>query len=318
MLRLFVLSALQFALAASAQQGVCVSGDCRTGDGVLETSRGTVYSGRFENGRLTGPVRIAYSDGDTLDVPFRNGQSSGTGVHRYADGRVFEGLYASGDRNGLGTLTELDGSVHRATWDGGVRRGVGRVTYPNGDLFVGWWGGSTYLGGDRDEYRTRSWLYRWAESGSRWIGTYNEGFPEPGIYSVGSDSVGVGLLDRAWDGVSPVPPPDTLVVADVAGVIRSVLRSDGMRRANSTYVSQFVIDVPAPERFHVARLSVTAEADDFAPMVEWVDARGDTVLPEDGVLETALGGTWVVRVTSATSGATGPFVLRWSAPVVRR
>lgn len=317
MLRLLTVCAILLAPTSLAQQGTCRSGDCRSGPGVLETSRGTVYSGRFENGRLTGPVRIAYASGDTLDVPYRSGYASGTGVYRYADGRVFEGMYSNTGRNGQGTLTELDSSVHEATWDGDVRRGVGGVTYPNGDRFVGWWGGMTSFGGGVSEYRTKRWLYQWAESRSTWRATYNEGVPEPGVYRAGGDSVGVGMLDRAWDGDSPVPPPDTLTLADTSGVIIGALRADWMRRSDSTFVTSFVFEVPQPERFHATRLRVEVEADGFTPVVEWLDIRGDAVAPQDLVTEST-GATWLVRVTSTEPGAVGPFRLRWFALTTRR
>lgn len=128
----------------------------RHGYGVLRLSSGSVYSGEWFRGEMSGEGEWVtanqqgryvgqwcdnrMSGAGELDVAsgahYTGGWSQGffhnEGELRFSDGTVYRGEFRKGREHGLGTLTSSDGKVYEGQWAKGEAHGYGSLTYPDG------------------------------------------------------------------------------------------------------------------------------------------------------------------------------------------
>jgi len=65
-------------------------------EGVLLSKNGTMYSGNFINGKLSGEGQIKFPDGGTMIGQYQNGKLNGLGKVTYSNGLVGEGVFENG------------------------------------------------------------------------------------------------------------------------------------------------------------------------------------------------------------------------------
>lgn len=141
----------------------CVSGNCQDGAGTIRYNDGTIYSGRFREGKFDGPGTLltrrkgnyrgdwvmgkkqgfgeySYADGGKYSGEFYDNLKQGRGSYRWSDGTVLSGNWFRGEPQGDCTLTLADGTALKGQYkDGKVHSGAGIYIYDNGTRYVGQW-----------------------------------------------------------------------------------------------------------------------------------------------------------------------------------
>jgi len=138
-------------------QSGCLSGDCKTGIGVLAYVDGSRYEGEFINGKIQGEGSFEYPNGDKYIGMFRNNLPDGKGIKIKADGSKLSGNWAVGEYRGKEMeASEKIGCIYGnckdgqgtyvfpeaiATYTGGFVNsqceGKGTIKYANGDTYTG-------------------------------------------------------------------------------------------------------------------------------------------------------------------------------------
>lgn len=119
----------RFAGALKNQYG-CVSGDCKTGYGVLAEKERT-YFGEFKDGQMHGMGLLIQKDGTQYDGSFVRGSLDGYATITYPEGTRQDGLVKyigevyNGDAHGYGAMLYQDGSYYYGHIDRNVYSGQG-------------------------------------------------------------------------------------------------------------------------------------------------------------------------------------------------
>jgi hypothetical protein len=83
---------------------VCISGDCKNGNGQMRYPDGRVYVGWFLNGKPHFTGEMKYPDGKVYRGQFLNGQFHGKGMLMMPDGTMYRGEFENGQCHGRGVI----------------------------------------------------------------------------------------------------------------------------------------------------------------------------------------------------------------------
>ncbi len=159
----FLLSLL-FTYQAAAQ---CLSGDCKTGNGIQIYSSGERYIGQFKNGKSHGLGTYFYQDGSRYFGYWAYGNPDGAGIQRLPNGKEEKGIWRRGVlvqedpqlvisdngqvqllkfgcingncQNGNGIVLYPDGSLYSGDFKNSKKEGVGICFYPGQTVYRGNW-----------------------------------------------------------------------------------------------------------------------------------------------------------------------------------
>lgn len=162
----------------------------RHGEGKLTYyDTGDVYTGVFENDKITGLGVYVYENGDKYEGMFLDGKKDGFGTFTWADGSFYHGEFKNNKRHGVGEYRISDGSVYLGAYiedkksgnsdvavpllSGGTYTGKNRLEFSNGDIYVG-----DFSADERTGYGEYTW-----SSGERYVGEFKDGVMHgKGIY----------------------------------------------------------------------------------------------------------------------------------------
>ena len=151
------------------------------GQGRLVLPGGSVYEGKWKDGKQEGAGLYAFADGRTYDGQWVNGQMHGRGKFQYGRGNSYEGEFRHNKAHGGGVRIYADSNSYVGEWRDGKKEGHGRLQYANGDSFEGHWVA---------DKRHGSGDYRYAE------GATYEGLWTDDVYLEGSKKRGFGPAMR--------------------------------------------------------------------------------------------------------------------------
>jgi hypothetical protein len=172
----------------------------REGKGKMVYANGDVYRGHFSKSKFEGQGTMDFASGDSYTGQWKNDYQHGEGVYTFADGNRYEGQFAVGKFEGQGTMHYADGSMFEGSWKNNYKDGQGTYTDENGQKLEGLWLSGKYLddevGDPAAEPQVANELsekdlrncnkarcdsgvgvYTYGD-GSKWIGEFNDGFPE--------------------------------------------------------------------------------------------------------------------------------------------
>jgi hypothetical protein len=89
-----------FLIGFFVTNGQCDIGNCQNGYGRYRFSDGTVYLGKFVNGKLNGSGMIIYNSGNYHVGYFTNNKSHGLGFYTYNGNRISSGYFHEGKKHG--------------------------------------------------------------------------------------------------------------------------------------------------------------------------------------------------------------------------
>ncbi|MEM1046394.1 MAG: hypothetical protein AAGL24_09590 [Pseudomonadota bacterium] len=123
--------------AEARWSGACSEG-MATGQGTLvtetrygELTRRSEISGRMQEGRFTGPVRLNTGNGDIFEGELTEGRLVRARI-RFADGRLYEGDIRNAGPHGQGSMTYPDGGRYVGSWRYQLRHGEGSFVTSKG------------------------------------------------------------------------------------------------------------------------------------------------------------------------------------------
>ncbi len=172
----------------------------REGKGKMVYANGDVYRGHFKKSKFEGKGTMDFSSGDTYVGEWKDDYQNGQGIYTFSDGNRYEGGFGDGKFEGNGTMFYTDGSVFEGSWKNNYKDGQGVYTDENGQKLEGLWLSGKYLDEEvadvADEPEVENELlekdlrncnkarcnggvgvYTYGD-GSKWIGEFNDGFPE--------------------------------------------------------------------------------------------------------------------------------------------
>uniref|UniRef100_A0ABD2WN49 Radial spoke head 1 homolog n=1 Tax=Trichogramma kaykai TaxID=54128 RepID=A0ABD2WN49_9HYME len=126
----------------------------------------TRYEGQRNSlGERHGRGRCQLPGGDVYVGNYYHGLRHGRGCYVYArSGARYDGTWRRGFRHGHGCFLYPDGTRYEGDWKRNKRSGKGIYYYQNGDVYDGAW---------RQDLRHGLGVYTYANSGSKYIGTWN-------------------------------------------------------------------------------------------------------------------------------------------------
>jgi V8-like Glu-specific endopeptidase len=98
---------------------------------------GSSYEGHVFDGQKNGAGTFVSPSGSVYSGEWKNGRISGKGTAKYSDGSIYEGIFTAGRPNGSGTITYSDGSKYSGNWQNGEINGAGKAVYSNGLTYDG-------------------------------------------------------------------------------------------------------------------------------------------------------------------------------------
>jgi hypothetical protein len=103
----------------------------------LNTPKTGVYSGRLENGNITGPGILEYDDGGRYEGEWKDGTRDGKGTYVDKEGEMYQGGWSKDARHGHGLLEDQTGAEYLGEWINGKRQGRGKQLWATGAKFDG-------------------------------------------------------------------------------------------------------------------------------------------------------------------------------------
>lgn len=90
--------------------GSCYIGECNAkgiphGKGRFTSSKGDIYIGEFENGKIQGQGMLTDSEGNVYTGTFEKSLRHGKGVEKMSCGDLYEGQFSEDKRHGYGRLS---------------------------------------------------------------------------------------------------------------------------------------------------------------------------------------------------------------------
>ena len=107
---------------------VCISGDCKDGQGTMNYRSGT-YKGQWRNGLRYGQGKFTWLNGDTYDGTWFEDKRHGEGVYIWHDGSKYKGHYSNGVRSGYGIYYYTNGTIYEGTWQSNLKHGIANFYY---------------------------------------------------------------------------------------------------------------------------------------------------------------------------------------------
>lgn len=141
-------------------QSGCLSGDCKSGQGIFAYPDGSKYEGQFLNGKFHGQGVFYFANGDKYEGQFSENYPDGQGTRIYAaDNHQESGEWRQGEfvgssliesgkagciqgdcADGKGTYIYKEGSAkYVGDFKNDLPHGYGICTYANGDRYRGEW-----------------------------------------------------------------------------------------------------------------------------------------------------------------------------------
>ena len=115
---LFKFALVFFSINASSE--TCIYGDCQNGLSLKQSSKGSMFVGSYDDGKLNGAGRFIDRDGDQCSGIWFEGRMSGETFCRYKNGSIYAGEYYSGKKDGYGIRIAADGKViQEGLWERG-------------------------------------------------------------------------------------------------------------------------------------------------------------------------------------------------------
>ncbi|MFT4667258.1 MAG: hypothetical protein ACI8YQ_000414 [Polaribacter sp.] len=172
----------------------------REGKGKMVYANGDVYRGHFSKSKFNGKGTMDFSSGDSYVGEWKDDYQNGQGTYSFEDGNRYEGIFGEGKFEGHGTMFYTDGSVFEGSWKNNYKDGQGIYTDEYGQKLEGLWLSGKYLDeevadvADEPEFENEMLdkdlrncntarcnsgvgVYTYGD-GSKWIGEFNDGFPE--------------------------------------------------------------------------------------------------------------------------------------------
>ncbi|XP_030744694.1 radial spoke head 1 homolog [Echinops telfairi] len=134
-----------------------------------ENDLGEYEGERNEAGERHGQGRARLPNGDTYEGKYEFGKRHGQGIYKFKNGARYIGEYFKNKKHGQGTFVYPDGSRYEGEWADDQRHGHGVYYYINNDTYTGDW-----LAHQRHGQGT----YVYAETGSKYVGTWVNGQQE--------------------------------------------------------------------------------------------------------------------------------------------
>uniref|UniRef100_G3R8P9 Radial spoke head 1 homolog n=1 Tax=Gorilla gorilla gorilla TaxID=9595 RepID=G3R8P9_GORGO len=152
----------------------------RHGRGRARLPNGDTYEGSYEFGKRHGQVRTVDLTGwfslfNTLlaNATFNNDMNDiinvFQGIYKFKNGARYIGEYVRNKKHGQGTFIYPDGSRYEGEWANDLRHGHGVYYYINNDTYTGEWFA---------HQRHGQGTYLYAETGSKYVGTWVNGQQE--------------------------------------------------------------------------------------------------------------------------------------------
>lgn len=145
----------------------CISGDCKSGNGVFAYADGSKYEGNFREGELNGQGTWYFTNGDKYVGGFRDNYSHGQGTLYYADGTEMSGEWLEGEYKGDVQMTAKEGegcvtgncengqgtyiykgaeAKYVGSFKNNLAEGEGVCFYSNGERYEGQWSNGSFNG----------------------------------------------------------------------------------------------------------------------------------------------------------------------------
>lgn len=147
-------------------QSGCLTGDCKSGQGIFAYPDGSKYEGNFVNGKFEGHGTFYFANGDRYVGSFLENYPDGEGTRFMKDGKEEKGKWRKGEflgaslvengrlgciqgdcQDGEGTYVYKEGAArYVGTFKNKMPHGYGVCTYANGDQYKGEWSEGAFYG----------------------------------------------------------------------------------------------------------------------------------------------------------------------------
>lgn len=176
--------------------GICTSGNCWFGKGIMSYSDGNEYRGDLFLRKAHGYGEFRSLKGERYLGEWTFGKKNGYGLYNYANGDSYEGKFSSNVKEGFGVFTWKGGLRYLGNWEKGEPSGQGKLILENSNETL------------EGEYRNGiihngKGMYVY-EDGSKYIGEWKNGKREGG--GILFDPDGKPVYSGPWvdDKQSPV------------------------------------------------------------------------------------------------------------------
>jgi hypothetical protein len=147
-------------------QSGCLSGDCKSGQGIFAYPDGSKYEGSFQGGKFEGNGTFYFANGDKYVGNFKENYPDGEGTRFLKDGKKETGKWRKGEflgaslvengkigcvqgncEDGEGTYVYKEGAARfTGTFKNNMPDGYGVCIYANGDQYKGEWAEGAFQG----------------------------------------------------------------------------------------------------------------------------------------------------------------------------
>ncbi|KAM5336755.1 radial spoke head 1 homolog [Glossophaga mutica] len=134
-----------------------------------ENDLGEYEGERNDAGERHGHGRARLPNGDVYEGNYEHGKRHGQGTYKFKNGARYVGEYFKNKKHGQGTFIYPDGSKYEGEWVDDLRHGHGIYYYINNDTYTGDWFA---------HQRHGQGTYIYAETGSKYVGTWVNGQQE--------------------------------------------------------------------------------------------------------------------------------------------